>query len=196
MNKMWKRDDMAEDLLNCDTVEEGLQNLQALNDRIRKIEMTRSGERIKILSLLAIIGVIIYLMFNYMVDGLDVLLNPQIPILMAYALGVLAIVIRAFSTFRKAALVHECNNLIAQRKILEKALNDRGAFLEGQSANEVAMQNKAAVVEKSKPVEAPQPAKKPELPAQPGSNSPDLIKEFANKKKRRPNRLSIRDDSE
>lgn len=120
--------------------------LQQLNSEIRKIEMSKSGERIKVLSLFAIVCVAIYFLFRITVDGVRVYgdLNDT-DFYVAVGAGI-AFVIFALNSIFKNSMVRKVNKLHSRRDELEEVVTS------GEASYQLYQRDQQAEMSHSEPV--------------------------------------------
>lgn len=159
--------------------------LRELNERIRRLEMSKGGERLRVLAIFAIIVAGIFLLFRLTVRGLEAIMTPGTNELIAMGVASVSILVVAVFSLRKSALVRKCNKLIARRDELESDLDHTQATLH-LHFNGVA-EEEASYEEDSTPP-APEPVEEP--------STSDIIERFASRKKEGRSRLSLRDEED
>jgi predicted RNA-binding Zn-ribbon protein involved in translation (DUF1610 family) len=171
--------------------------LQGLNNRIRRIEMSKSGERIRVFSMFIIICTAIYALFRYSVDGLRTLEETTMTDLSIGAAAALAfLLLISFSIYRNA-VVRRVNKLYTQREELELQVNKEEASLHLYSNSEAVMQASEAMQEDESVVE---PAVEQVNQSTEGSEElnedqpKNIIKDYAEKIKAKRKRISLREE--
>jgi len=187
------------------------EELQRLNNRIRRIEMSKSGERFKVLSLFLLVCAAIYVLFRLTVHGVRSVEAVTMADLYVLAAAALAFLVFIINGIFKSATVRKVNTLIEQRKELEKNVLDNEASLhilraadDEELSTEIPKEKEAEPersTEKAVTVEERFGAKKltsedDELQPPTEETTDNIIKNFADRKKLKRNRLSLRDEEE
>lgn len=163
------------------------QDLQDMNDVIRRLEMAKGGERIRVLAIFLIICALIYTLFRLTVGGTSILSNPGITELAALAVAVFSLLVIAFFRLRKGAIVRKVNKFLGKRDEIDRDLESIEAALALQFNTNLFSEDLGSVA-----------------PAYEGTDSvgqgvedsqTDIIEKFASRKQSTRKRLNIRDDS-
>lgn len=174
--------------------------LQQLNNTIRKIEMSKSGERLKVLSLFALVCAAIYLLFRITVDGVRTFGDTNATDLVLAGVAGLAFMIFIVNGIYRNAMVRKVNKLLSRRQELEMDVNREEASLhiygnpedlEGGPKIQSKPQKKTVPEEITEPTGSDE---KQETGEEKKSSGQDIIKDYADKKKERRRRLSLRDE--
>lgn len=177
MDPAISHEQIEEHLLDC------RQRLHLLNDRIRRMEMAKGGERLRVFAALIIICAAIYALFRLTVEGVTAFMHPgQLEYGLAAAAGA-ALFLLIFFRVRKGAMVRRVIRLHDQRREIEAELEAFDAALSLRFGKAVA--SVADVGEAVEPATAEAPAAQP---------SGDIIGRYATRKKEGRSRLSIRDE--
>ena len=165
-----------------ESARDGNARLRDLNERIRRLEMSKGGERLRVLAIFATIVAGIFLLFRLTVRGLEVITTPGTQELIAMGVASVSLMVVAVFGLRKSALVRKCNKLIAERDQLEDELDHTHATLH-LHFNGTAEEPPGEMA-----------GEKPSEPADEQSPQGDIIERFASRKKEGRSRLSLRDD--
>jgi hypothetical protein len=161
------------------------QRLHGLNDRIRRLEMAKGGERLRVFAALVIICAAIYALFRLTVEGIDVFSNPgQVEYGLAAGAG-LALLLLVFFRIRRGAIVRRVIRLHDQRTEIETELEAFSAALAlrfSDAAESAPAGDSVITAEPS--------AAEPTPPTGEG----DIIGRYATRKKEGRSRLNIRDE--
>lgn len=162
-------------------------NLRELNDKIRRLEMTKGGERIRALAVFVLICTIIYYLFTLTVHGIARVTSPELTDLIVVGIAAISLMIIVVYRLYRSTVVRKCNILIAQRNELEEHIKNLDVSInlpdsaltteERQATNENASDDRADTNEEAQ------------------TRDTDIIEKFASRKKQRRSRLNIRDDS-
>lgn len=161
------------------------QELQEMNDVIRRLEMAKGGERLKVLAIFVIICAVIYGLFRLTVEGTAILVDPGVVELSVLAATVISMLVIAVFRLRKGAMVRKVNRLLTRRDETEMDLESIEAALALQfNAGLVADEDDEAAL-----IAARGDAFSPD-----DDNQTDIIGKFASRKHSGRKRLNIRDD--
>lgn len=165
-----------------ESARDGHARLRELNERIRRLEMAKGGERLRVLAIFVIIVAGIFLLFRLTVRGFEVIFTPGTQELAAMGAAAVAILVVAVFGLRKSALVRKCNRMIAERDELESKLDNTQATLHlhfnGTDDGNVSPREEATG------------------PGEEQTSGNDIIERFASRKKEGRSRLSLRDEED
>jgi hypothetical protein len=155
--------------------------LLELNDQIRRLEMAKAGERLRVFAIFVVICAFIFILFRVTVEGFNAITNPGAAELGAAGAAGISLMIIAVYGLRKSAIVRKSNKLNEERKLLEDELQKAEAVLDLRSRSRRDIPSEESA-EKQGEEETPQ------------TNKSDIIGRFASRKKHGKSRLNIRDD--